>query len=106
VIRSDKFPKNSPAATERLFLDCNVVLCTLSMLSNPALLDTHIFNTVPVEVLIIDEASQINISDYMVRPDHVYAFTCVMMIFQASVRQVCPSPQSPQGLHVWRSKAA
>jgi hypothetical protein len=43
------------------------VLCTISMLSNPMLAQANVFAVVPVDILIIDEASQINVSDYIVR---------------------------------------
>jgi hypothetical protein len=52
---------------DRLFLDANIVLCTLSMLSNSALDTRGVFKLVPMQMLIIDEASQINVSEYMVR---------------------------------------
>ena len=52
---------------DRLFLGANVILCTLSMFSNPGLDARGVFKLVPVQMLIIDEASQINVSDYMVR---------------------------------------
>jgi hypothetical protein len=106
MIRTDEFPEESPAATERLFLDRNVVLCTLSMLSNPALLNAHVFKVVPVEFLIIDEASQINISDYMVCASLSKLSTSSDSLFSASVRQVCGQELSSQGVHVWRPKAA
>jgi hypothetical protein len=69
IIRSDDFSPhgNSAVATERLFLDCTVVLCTISMLSNPMLAQANVFAVVPVDILVIDEASQINVSDYIVR---------------------------------------
>jgi len=40
-----------------------VILCTLSMLSNPGLVSISRSN--PVSTLIIDEASQIEVGDYM-----------------------------------------
>jgi hypothetical protein len=52
---------------DRLFLDANTVLCTLSMLSNPALDTRGVFKLVPMQMLVIDEASQINVFEYMVR---------------------------------------
>lgn len=36
------------------------------MLSNPLLQDRKIFEIIPVEVLVVDEASQIEIGEYMV----------------------------------------
>ncbi|KAF7980215.1 hypothetical protein HWV62_39321 [Athelia sp. TMB] len=55
-----------PGATERLINGCQVVLCTLSMLSSYLLQDRRVFQIVPVEVLVVDEASQIEIGEYMV----------------------------------------
>jgi len=37
------------------------------MLSNPALHSVEMFLTVPIERLVVDEASQIKIEDFMVR---------------------------------------
>ena len=44
-----------------------IILSTLGMLSNPALHSVGLFLTVPVERLVIDEASQIKMEDFMVR---------------------------------------
>jgi hypothetical protein len=65
LVRSDEFPPD-PGAVERLFLGVNIILCTLSMLSNPLLHNRRVYDIIPVRMLIIDEASQINIHDYMV----------------------------------------
>lgn len=43
-----------------------VILCTLSMLSNPILDDRRVYKLVPLERLVIDEASQIDIREFMV----------------------------------------
>ena len=43
-----------------------IVLSTLSTLSNPGLDQVGIFELVPVERLVVDEASQINAFDFMV----------------------------------------
>jgi regulator of nonsense transcripts 1 len=43
-----------------------IVLSTLSTLSNPGLDQVGIFSLVPVERLVVDEASQINAFDFMV----------------------------------------
>ncbi|KAL6300812.1 P-loop containing nucleoside triphosphate hydrolase protein, partial [Sparassis latifolia] len=64
LIRSDEMPEDL-WDVERIFGDTCVVLCTLSMLSNPVIEDRGIFSLVPPERLVIDEASQINISDFM-----------------------------------------
>ncbi|KZP01561.1 hypothetical protein CALVIDRAFT_559374 [Calocera viscosa TUFC12733] len=41
-----------------------VMLCTLSMLSNPSLVARGLFNVLPVRNLVIDEASQIFVGDF------------------------------------------
>ena len=63
VIRSDELRDVS-----KTFRDITVVLCTLSMLSNPKLADTGLFDILPVNSLVIDEASQIDVFEFMVSP--------------------------------------
>lgn len=67
ICSDDLFRIGDPIETERLLGGSQVILCTLSMLSNPALLNCGVFKVVPVERLVIDEASQIDESQYMVR---------------------------------------
>lgn len=64
LIRSDELPDN-PGALQRTLHGTCIMLSTLSMLSNPALDD--VFEFIPVTQLVIDEASQINLFDFMVR---------------------------------------
>ncbi|KAF5360173.1 hypothetical protein D9758_011319 [Tetrapyrgos nigripes] len=64
VIRGDEMPKDR-VAMERLLQGAQVILSTLGMLSNPALDDNGTFRLVPVERLVIDEASQINVFEYL-----------------------------------------
>jgi len=49
-----------------MFRDITVVLCTLGMLSNPKLAGCGLFDIIPVKSLVIDEASQIDIFEFMV----------------------------------------
>ncbi|KAF9529892.1 hypothetical protein CPB83DRAFT_240942 [Crepidotus variabilis] len=63
LIRSDEIP--DPSELGRLFDRCQIVLSTLSMLSNPVLHQCQIFKMVPMERLVVDEASQINIFEYL-----------------------------------------
>jgi hypothetical protein len=42
------------------------VLCTLSMLSNPKLADCGLIGILPLATLVVDEASQIDIFEFMV----------------------------------------
>ncbi|GLB40322.1 putative AAA domain containing protein [Lyophyllum shimeji] len=59
IIRSDQFFKIKPHAIK----DCKVMLCTLSMLSNMFI--TKFTSQNPMKILIVDEASQIEIGDYI-----------------------------------------
>ena len=65
VIRSDELP-NSRKGVSRMFGDATVVLCTLATLSNPKLNDCGLFGVIPVRSLVIDEASQIDVLEFMV----------------------------------------
>ncbi|KAK1236206.1 hypothetical protein PQX77_000550, partial [Marasmius sp. AFHP31] len=58
VIRSDRFMSVKP----KELADCKVILCTLSMLS--ARLLKKFTQAVPIQTLVVDEASQIEIGDY------------------------------------------
>ncbi|KAF7336709.1 AAA-12 domain-containing protein [Mycena venus] len=72
-IRSEEFKKMSLARIK----GCQVILCTLSMLSNPFLY--KFTNQVPVNTIIVDEASQIEIGDYIP----------VFTKFQSTLRKMC-----------------
>lgn len=62
LIRSDEFPDDVVGA-ERLLLGSRVMLCTLSMLSHDKIL---LFGqVVPIQTIVVDEASQIEIGDYL-----------------------------------------
>jgi len=61
-IRSDAFSEDIVGAARQL-LDARVILCTLTMLSNPSIAAyTHI---APVHTIMFDEASQIEVGDYI-----------------------------------------
>ncbi|KAH9921368.1 P-loop containing nucleoside triphosphate hydrolase protein [Amylocystis lapponica] len=64
LIRSDDLFRD-PVDAERLIGGSRVILCTLSMLSNPCLDDCRLFGLIPVERLIVDEASQIDTFEFM-----------------------------------------
>ena len=51
-----------------IFRGAKVVLCTLSMLSNPKLAECGLIDILPVTSLVIDEASQIDVFEFMVIP--------------------------------------
>lgn len=62
VLRSDNFAKTHVEAKRQL-LESRIILCTLSMLSNDKI---HVFtHIVPIQTVIFDEASQIEIGDYL-----------------------------------------
>ena len=65
VRRSDELPTEK-VAMERELGGSHIILSTLSMISNPSLHDNGTFDIIPVERLVIDEASQINIFEFMV----------------------------------------
>ena len=65
LIRSDELPE-SPVELEGMLGECCIILSTLGMLSNPALEERGLFKEVPVERLIIDEASQIRVFEFLV----------------------------------------
>ena len=65
LMRSDELPDNVTGMGRALGDSC-IVLSTLSMLSNPALEANGTFDLVPVERLVIDEASQIEIFEFIV----------------------------------------
>ncbi|KAH8099964.1 P-loop containing nucleoside triphosphate hydrolase protein [Cristinia sonorae] len=64
VIVSDVFSESS-VAFDRLLLGSRVILCTMSMLSHPRLMQTGLTRLVPLETILVDEASQIEIGDYL-----------------------------------------
>ncbi|KAI0090550.1 P-loop containing nucleoside triphosphate hydrolase protein [Irpex rosettiformis] len=66
LIRADDLSQFKDAyETERSLLGSRIILCTLSTLSNPVLNSCHMFKNMPVEKLVVDEASQINVFEYM-----------------------------------------
>ncbi|SJL10795.1 uncharacterized protein ARMOST_14189 [Armillaria ostoyae] len=64
LLRVDRLPKNQKDL-RRTIGRSNIILSTLSMLSNPALDQNGMLNLVPPKSLVVDEASQINVFDYM-----------------------------------------
>jgi hypothetical protein len=67
VIRSDELPQTR-GEVEMMFRGVTVVLCTLSMLSNPKLAECGLIDVLPVTSLVIDESSQIDVFEFMVIP--------------------------------------
>ncbi|KAJ7576716.1 P-loop containing nucleoside triphosphate hydrolase protein [Mycena floridula] len=64
TLRVDELPKHKVALVSAL-CGSRIILSTISALSNPGLDDNHMFRIVPVERLVIDEASQIGVFDYL-----------------------------------------
>lgn len=63
-IRSDDFP-NSVTEAALALAGAQVILCTLSMLSHPGLRASGIASLVEIQTIIVDEASQIEVGDYI-----------------------------------------
>ena len=53
-----------------------IILCTLSMLSSSALVKCNILEYVPMERLVVDEASQIDMFEFMVREAFFMQLLC------------------------------
>jgi len=57
--------KHTAQENERLLLGVRVILCTISMLSTERIRFCGFTKIVPVQTIIIDEASQIEVGDYL-----------------------------------------
>jgi hypothetical protein len=68
VIITDELPRERPEI-QFMISGSSIMLCTLSMLSNPILELRNVFDVVRVGRLVVDEASQIDVFEYMVSPD-------------------------------------
>lgn len=66
LIQSDKL-SHGVKDVKDLIGKPRIILCTLSMLSTPTMALYGVFKLVPVERLIVDEASQIDTFEFMVR---------------------------------------
>ncbi|KAH0833021.1 P-loop containing nucleoside triphosphate hydrolase protein [Lanmaoa asiatica] len=89
LIRSDRF-KMSIVDASRLLLDCKVILCTLSMFCNPSI--SEFLRVVPVEAIILDEASQIECGDYLPMLHH-FQSTLSKLVFIGDNKQLPPYGQ-------------
>ncbi|KAG0706771.1 P-loop containing nucleoside triphosphate hydrolase protein, partial [Suillus ampliporus] len=76
IVISEEFSK--PGVLQKHLQGCPVVLCTLSMLSSFMLLKQGGFTAAPLRTLVIDEASQIEIGDYI-----------PMFTSHTTIRKVC-----------------
>ncbi|KAG6862498.1 hypothetical protein C0995_000045 [Termitomyces sp. Mi166 len=86
LIRSDDF-SGDVVGTERLLLGSRVLLCTLSMLSHDKL--TFFTQIVPLQTIIVDEASQIEVADYL-PPLQRFKVTLRKMVFIGDNKQLAP----------------
>ncbi|KAG2743528.1 P-loop containing nucleoside triphosphate hydrolase protein [Suillus brevipes Sb2] len=98
-IRSDSFG-GGPVAISRLLINehtnkhTRVILCTLSMLSNPRIEDFT--RQVPVQTVIFDEASQIEVGDYLPLL-HRFQHSLQKMVFIGDDKQLAPFGQDDIG---------
>lgn len=76
---------------ERLLLGSRVILCTLSMLSNSRL--SAIARIVPVQTVVVDEASQIEIGDYIPMLNR-FSKTLRKLVLIGDDKQLAPYGQS------------
>ncbi|KAF8554478.1 P-loop containing nucleoside triphosphate hydrolase protein [Imleria badia] len=89
LIRSDSFKESIVDASTQL-LGCKVILCTLSMFSNPKI--GAYVQVVPVEMIILDEASQIECGDY-IPIFHLFHSTLSKIVFIGDDKQLPPYGQ-------------
>ncbi|THU84369.1 P-loop containing nucleoside triphosphate hydrolase protein [Dendrothele bispora CBS 962.96] len=78
VIQGDEMPTD-PGDMKNVLEGAKIVLSTLGMLSSPVLDRNRTFSLVPVERLIVDEASQINTFEYL----------AVFHKFHRTLKKVC-----------------
>ncbi|KIY67259.1 P-loop containing nucleoside triphosphate hydrolase protein, partial [Cylindrobasidium torrendii FP15055 ss-10] len=86
LIRSDDF-KQDDLAMSRDLQGSRVILCTISMLSSNRI--GAIIRVVPVDTLVVDEASQIEVGSYL-HPLHRYAKSLKKMVFIGDDKQLPP----------------
>ncbi|KAJ7285111.1 hypothetical protein C8J57DRAFT_1497964 [Mycena rebaudengoi] len=89
VIRSDNLAKDTVAIGRQL-MGTRVILCTLSMLSNDRI--APITRMVPLQIVIIDEASQVEIGSFL---PLVHRFSRVLekLVFIGDDKQLAPYGQ-------------
>jgi hypothetical protein len=86
---------------ERTIGGSPVALCTLSMLSNPILDDRRLYELVPMERLIVDESSQIDVGEFMVSEPWPLLLYRTSFHVTASLPEV---QETAEGLFLWRSQ--
>jgi hypothetical protein len=65
VVVSSDFSTSNIINSRRLLGGAKVILCTLSMLTSARVGEAGFHRLVPVDMLVIDEASQIELGDYL-----------------------------------------
>ncbi|KAJ7455351.1 P-loop containing nucleoside triphosphate hydrolase protein [Mycena galericulata] len=90
VLRSDEL-KDDFSALEQRMLGSRVVLCTLSMLSNPHI--APVLRLIPLTTLMVDEASQVEIGDF-VPVLHRFSTSLEKLVFIGDDKQLPPYGQS------------
>jgi hypothetical protein len=95
VIRSDGLNQRVPDSIIRQMFDgVTLVLSTLSMLSNPLLTDRGLFKIIPMRSLVVDEASQIDVFEFMVTVLGIFGSKCFVIPFHsAPVLQILQGPE-------------
>lgn len=66
MLRTDVLGDMEEKDLRKSMAGVNVIVSTLSFLSNPLLTGTILLDLVPLERLVLDEASQINVVEYLV----------------------------------------
>jgi len=74
VVRLDEIRDPRQVETDIRQNGICTILCTISMLSNPGVAQQGFYRHVPVQRLMVDEASQIYVGQYIVRS---YTFRCI-----------------------------
>ncbi|KAJ7455344.1 P-loop containing nucleoside triphosphate hydrolase protein [Mycena galericulata] len=89
LIRSDQMPQTL-LETERQLKGSKVILCTLSMLSNPSL--SNITLVVPLQAVIVDEASQVEVGNFLPLISQ-FSFSLRKLVFIGDDKQLAPYGQ-------------
>ncbi|KAK0471205.1 P-loop containing nucleoside triphosphate hydrolase protein, partial [Armillaria novae-zelandiae] len=86
VLRGDLLPKNQKDL-QRIIGESSIILSTLSMVSNSTFDKNGMFDLVPPRTLVIDEASQINVFEYMASASILLQH--VFVKFKDVMKKVC-----------------
>ncbi|KAF5342579.1 hypothetical protein D9611_001793 [Ephemerocybe angulata] len=86
LIRTDSLPRD-PYTAHRMLLGSRVILSTLSNLLNPNMMEVTAI--APVKTLIVDEASQIEVGDYL-PVIHRFRYKLEKLVFIGDDKQLAP----------------